>query len=181
MKDKVVPTFEEFNYKKSKEDVEYVEQSTSDKEKCGNCIWFLAGVSKCEIVDGDVNKEGWCTEWKGKPVKSGKFDITLKLTPTDRGTYTGQYSVLNAEDHDVNYKEALDKEQTDDYIYFDIARTILAMLGIDNKTHYGEYITDQVSDRLIEEMSLDSIGETFSVSVDKNHVDVQVVEGRNDF
>jgi hypothetical protein len=46
---------------------EYVEASSIDKQLCANCEFFSAadgqGCGDCEILDGSVNEQGYCTSW----------------------------------------------------------------------------------------------------------------------
>jgi hypothetical protein len=46
---------------------EYVEASSIDKQHCANCEFFSAadgqGCGHCEILDGSVNEQGYCTSW----------------------------------------------------------------------------------------------------------------------
>ena len=46
---------------------EYVEASSIEEQHCANCEFFSAteanGCGHCEILDGSVNGQGYCTSW----------------------------------------------------------------------------------------------------------------------
>jgi hypothetical protein len=45
----------------------YVEASSLENQQCANCQFFSAadaqGCGHCEILDGAVNEQGYCTSW----------------------------------------------------------------------------------------------------------------------
>ena len=58
-------------YKKSlielfpyKDDVDYVDISSSKKEKCSTCGWYEN--ERCGMVKGIIDPNGWCNLWGTK-------------------------------------------------------------------------------------------------------------------
>lgn len=56
--------------KASKTSVKY-QTSPKGAQKCADCKFFIAGKSKtatgtCQIVDGDISPNGWCTAFTKK-------------------------------------------------------------------------------------------------------------------
>lgn len=48
--------------KLSQEQAQY-QDSPKGEEKCSNCLHFIAESNTCQVVEGDVSPEGWCTLW----------------------------------------------------------------------------------------------------------------------
>lgn len=48
--------------------VKYQEKSTTGK-KCQDCLHFTAETSQCNLVEGKINPEGWCTFYLNKVTK----------------------------------------------------------------------------------------------------------------
>jgi hypothetical protein len=38
-----------------------------DGQQCAGCMHFIAGTNTCELVDGQISAEGWCSLWAKKP------------------------------------------------------------------------------------------------------------------
>ncbi|MEX8517426.1 MAG: high-potential iron-sulfur protein [Leptothrix sp. (in: b-proteobacteria)] len=36
------------------------------EQKCGRCLHFMAGANTCELVEGQISAEGWCSLWARK-------------------------------------------------------------------------------------------------------------------
>lgn len=49
--------------------VKYQEKSTTGK-KCKECLHFLAATNECNLVEGKINPEGWCTFYVKNPKKA---------------------------------------------------------------------------------------------------------------
>jgi len=48
--------------KVSQADVGY-QGTPNGGEQCSNCMHFVAGSNECQLVEGRVSPEGWCTLW----------------------------------------------------------------------------------------------------------------------
>lgn len=48
--------------KASQASVQYQTQP-KDKQKCSNCLNFIAESNSCKLVDGQISPEGWCSLW----------------------------------------------------------------------------------------------------------------------
>jgi len=51
--------------KLSKEKAEYREQPNGDQQ-CGTCMHFNAGSGTCNLVEGQISANGWCSLWAKK-------------------------------------------------------------------------------------------------------------------
>ncbi len=55
------------DYKMSKEDAEYVDQSEIDFQNCANCISAFQHVTSgefiCDQMEGEIQGEAWCKLW----------------------------------------------------------------------------------------------------------------------
>lgn len=48
--------------KLSQADAKYQDSPNGD-EQCGNCLHFNAESNTCQVVEGQVSADGWCTMW----------------------------------------------------------------------------------------------------------------------
>ena len=52
--------------KTSQAQAKYQGQPKGD-QKCSKCVHFIAASNTCQVVDGQVSPEGWCTLFAAKP------------------------------------------------------------------------------------------------------------------